>query len=169
VNDTVQFIFHDEEVIALLQSVEVALSPMALSEFMAGPVASYLEVRVAERFASEGDDVTGKWAPLAAATQAIRSSLGYGSAHPINVRTGEMLEFVSTGDAKVEAGGASYTMPGSSPQGDLAAKMELAQNGGVSESGRDIPARPVLGLNMVDLEAVVGLLESHIAAGGSLL
>lgn len=167
---SVQYLVEDADVVAILQALEVALSPVGLMPWMEGPLAAYMEERVASRFATEGDDVTGKWVPLSAATQAIRTSQGYGGAHPINVRTGEMEEFVRTHAVHSEGdAGVVFHMPQDMPQGELAAKMDMAQNGGTTEQGKPVPARPVLGMNLADLDVVTRLLSEHVNHGGSLL
>lgn len=159
-----------KSVIAMIQGVELALSPMGLTDFLGDEVAYWFAERVEQRFEAEGDSVSGKWAPLAASTQAIRSSLGYGATGPINVRTTSLYDYVSqTGKAVPVPGGAMYTTPGAPAQGELAAKMEHAQVGGVSDSGKPYPARPVLGMDLKDLGAVLELLDKHINRGGSLV
>lgn len=154
------------DVLSLLRAVDAALSPVGLYAFMQGPVEMYMESRIEDRFMSEGDDVTGKWAPLAAATQAIRSSQGYGASGPINVRTGQLKDAVLLNDVVSIPGGAQMTIPASPPQGELAEKLEHAQNGGISQAGKPYPARPVLGLNWNDTAAVIALLNRYIAVGG---
>lgn len=171
VDGSVSYIFDDKQVLALLQAVELALSPMSLLTWMDEAVAPFFDERITSRFDTEGDEAVGRWVPLAAATQAIRASEGYGAAHPINVRTGELRDFVRTHGTRAEGdAGVVLQYPERLPQGELAEKMDLAQNGGTSgATGGAVPARPVLGMGTADLTAVIGLLEKHVTVGGSIL
>ena len=165
---SIQVIFRDEEVQHLLERLDVALSPAALAEFFLGAeVGPYLLGRIENRFEQEGDDVSGAWAPLKDATQSIRAALGFQPAHPINVRTGELLQFLMHGwQAAPEAFGASLTVPDNDPTGELEEKMMMAQAGGP----RAVP-RPVLGMNLTDLAVVLMELDRYLTkmTGGTRL
>ena len=148
---------------AMLQNLELKLAPPNIAAFLHVEVDPYLAMRAANRFSNEGDDVTGPWAPLQPATQAIRSSQGFGASHPINVRTGELERYIvnSGGDTSVNPAGATLTFPGSPASGELADKVQTAQ------SGRGVPPtvpRPVLGLNQNDLLAVLTATALYIQA-----
>lgn len=170
VEGAVRFEFHDQEVMALLQGLEIALSPVGIASILGGDIADWFQNRITDRFVEQGDDASGQWTPLAEATQAIRASLGYGASGPINVRTGELYKFVRESKAVAPNGfGATLKIPGEEPQGELAQKMMHAQQGGISDAGKPYPARPVVAMNAADLAAVVARLSLHIQQGGSLI
>jgi hypothetical protein len=161
------------QVARMLLGLETATNPVAIAGFLGSTVDPYLRGRGRRRFSEEGDDVTGKWVPLSPATQAIRADLGYGADHPINVRTGELERYINDSPNQLSAHpwGASLTLPGNPPTGDLADKVMTAQQGSTSStSGRPIPPRPVLGMNQKDTMAVLLLLYGYIknAMGGRL-
>ena len=162
-----QIIGDDRGVTALLSNLERALEPPSIASFLGSRVDPILRKRAKDRFRMEGDDVSGGWVPLASSTQAIRASQGYGPAHPINKRTGQLEDYI-TGyrpDISIDPGlGASINFPGGSPQGDLADKLKVAQSGALFPR---TPARRVLGVNEKDLELIMIALSRHIAQGGS--
>ena len=132
---------------AMLERIDSALSPTGLAAFMGLAVGPWVKERAQSRFAQEGDDVTGKWAPLADATVEIREHAGFEGSHPINKRTGELEEFITQGQIGVVStpGLTVMTYPKDPPAGKgIRQKMETAQ------VGRSFPStkpRPVLGLN----------------------
>jgi len=147
---------------AILTGLQIKLSPPAMMAWMQAAVVPYIQQRVANRFAGEGDDVVGKWHPLKVETEAIRLKAGYGGAHPINVRTGQMKNFL-TGSfgSTISAGGITeLEFPNQgSVTGQLAQKIMTAQ------MGTAIPptqARPVLGLNINDNMALTALLSGYL-------
>lgn len=143
----------------MLHRLDIALSPQGLAGFLQSEVDPYLRGRAESRFEQEGDDVTGKWAPLLPATQNIRAEMGYGPDHPINIRTSELHDYITQGDAAttIFPWGAGITLPGTPPEGELLEKMMRAQSG----DERTVP-RPVLGMNQTDLAAVLLLLARYI-------
>lgn len=145
----------------MLMRLDSAISPVGLVAFLGGTVDPYLRQRASERFANEGDDVTGKWAPLSQATQSIRQQMGYGGAHPINVRTGEMEDYITDSPNNLAAHpwGASLTLPGNEPQGELLKKVRGAQQG-----ENQAPPRPVIGMNERDLAYVLLALYNYVQA-----
>lgn len=154
----------------LLLRVNTALNPTALSEFLIGDVGPWLQERGRQRFAQEGDDVSGKWAPLQDSTQRIREAgqqAGFwtvGPEHPINKRTGELEDYITHGVGTTIpwSSGSSLVFPDPSPMPkDLRAKLKTAQRG--SPNPRTV-ARPVLGLNEQDLQVVLTRLLNHISA-----
>lgn len=160
-----QIIGDDRGVAAMLGRLEMALEPASIAAFLGARVDPILKKRAKDRFRSEGDDVSGKWEPLASSTQSIRASQGYGPAHPINIRTGQMEAYI-TGfrpDITIEPGlGARLDFPGGSPSESVTDKIRVAQQGDART-----PRRPVLGVNERDLELVMVALAFHIADGGS--
>jgi hypothetical protein len=165
-----QMEIEDKSVRAMLTRVETMLEPASIAGFLMSAVVPYLQKRGKMRFESEGDDVSGKWLPLTEGTQAIRSAAGYGAEHPINVRSGELKDYIigSTGMPTVEAGGATLTYPGTPPGNtDLKNKLAVAQSGGPNTQAgyRPTPARPVLGLNEADLASVTVMLAIFLYSG----
>lgn len=150
------------DVEAMLARAASAVSGPSLALFMRASADPYLRRRAQERFASEGDAaVGGGWRPLRESTAQIRTELGYRPRHPINRRTGELEEFITGGVGSVvsEPQGAMLTRPARQPAGEVRDKLETAQR------GRDDPhtlPRPVLGLDTIDLQAVMVSLEAHI-------
>lgn len=154
----------------MMKVIDTSLSAVALAGFMSGVVGPYLQSRAADRFEGEGDDVVGAWAPLASVTVDIRANQGYGGAHPINRRTDELRDYIVNGPMatpSLPGVGTDLIMPGKPPQGELVDKLVHAQRGGVSDSGKEFPARPVLGMNERDLAFVLLALATHVEKTGS--
>lgn len=151
-----EFIVKDADVEQMLVRAVAFSSPAGAMAFLHLTMGPYLRKRAKERFRNEGDDVTGPWAPLSAATQQIRASGNWPVApdHPINRRSGELENWVVDGgwDAYPMALGASMRYPGKQPSGNLKKKVVGAQQGEGTA-----PARPVLGVNEADLAAFVAL------------
>jgi len=138
------------------------LQPGAIESWLGEVLDTQLHNRVKNRFAKEGDDAVGRWAPLTLATQMIRANAQFGAAHPINVRTGELKSFVEDSPGRVELDtlGATLTLPGSQPGGELGKKFAGAQQGEGTA-----PPRPVLGMNSKDTIAAMTALELYIRTG----
>lgn len=150
-----------ENVEQMLARTSLAVSSVGMFTFLSGVVGPWLKERAEDRFAAEGDDVSGKWAPLESYTQQVRSSGGYGAEHPINRRTGELENFITGGgwDVVSVAGFSQLTFPGNAPSAREAMKVATAQIGAAHPS---TPARPVLGVNGVDLAFVLAALATHV-------
>lgn len=155
----------------MLARLDTALSAEALAEFLTVKIAPFLGARAKERFHSEGDDASGKWAPLMPATQSIRAfgAQTYGWAigpdHPINRRTGQLEDYITSGNGKTIpwASGASLVYPDpANAQGELKDKLTTAQKGRVSP--KTVP-RKVLAVNETDLDYVLRRLSEHIVVG----
>lgn len=159
----------EENVSTTLAALDRTLDPLVLSlVFLTGKVGPYLTVRAKNRFASEGDDVTGAWAPLKDATERIRASgramqlWTVGDSHPINRRTGELERYITGGNlyAYPTSVGASLQFPKPSGKKSIREKMRTAQRGKASPN--TVP-RPVLGLNSQDglfmLAALAGIIK----------
>jgi hypothetical protein len=145
------------------------LEAEGMAAWMGTTVGPWLRKRASDRFASEGDDVSGPWAPLSPATQMIRAEGPWAVSgdHPINRRTGELENWVAQGTwfAYPDTLGASLTYPAGEPVGELREKMEVAQRGRPQSLGPDKPrtvARPVLGVNEADLAFVMTALAMDI-------
>jgi hypothetical protein len=153
----------DVNVIVDSREVEKALADLAtlfsnegLTAFMGTIVAPYLAKRAKERFASEGDDVVGKWFPLTPYTKNLRREQGFGEG-PINRRTGELENWVTSGTFFPYPAGGGVTMryPRDKPTGELRKKVQTAQGGKVKPR---TPPRPVVGVNEIDLGFVTSAL-----------
>lgn len=154
----------DTAVKKMMLGLEHSLSGGALAAWMTGTMDPWVRTRAKSRFANEGDDASGKWAPLAPATQDIRENLGYGRAHPINRRTSALEQFITGTPGQIVFGPnmAVLTYLENVPSKDyLPRKVEIAQLGEEREIG-DTPARPVLDLGMVDLEFAMKSLANGI-------
>jgi hypothetical protein len=138
-------------------------------DFLQDYVDPILRQTTEQRFASEGDAVSGPWAPLAPATVNMRG----GRAHPINVRTGAMKQYLvdSDPDISVHSLGATMWSPGKTGSKKLQDKVRIAQEGGTTPTGRPVPARPVLGAGEQDLARIMVAmsmyLAKHVATGGA--
>jgi hypothetical protein len=163
----IRIIGDDKGVARLLRRVSTAVSPPAMAAMLTGVVAPYLSERAEARFANEGDDVVGRWAPLLPATQAARASgranqqWTVGDAHPINQRTHELHDYITGGHdpAYPHSLGATLAFPQISPTSrrGIVEKMKTAQLG-----KHDTVPRPVLGLNEQDLGFVLTAIAFHI-------
>lgn len=160
-----EIVGNERGVQAMLNQIDSALSPVGLAAFLGLAVGPWVKERAADRFASEGDDVSGKWAPLQQTTIEIRENMGFGPG-PINKRTGELEEYITQGQVGITAGPgvASMRYPENPPRTkSLREKMSTAQR------GRNHPktiARPVLGLNERDLGQVITMLAFHVQGQG---
>lgn len=145
-----------------LARLSAVVSPQGMGVFLNETVARYLRERIARRFDSEGDDVSGKWAPLTDATMQIRANKGYPPAHPINVRTGTLRNYIENSPDRldIDPTGAMLTLPGRAPTGSLKKKVLGAQQG-----ENRAPARPVLGVNATDMAFTMTALEAFIRSG----
>lgn len=163
----VQIVGEDQGVRAMLMATLEAVDPAHMLLFMGGMVQPYIEARIAGRFSNEGDDVSGKWAPLSDTTRHIRETEGYPGEHPINVRTGAMREWLLSAPPDFTATGfeASMAFPGGDPSQSILDKLETAQ------MGRETPAtqpRPVLGLGPADLAFVLQAMSEWVSRWVSL-
>lgn len=155
---TYDFFSDDNGIQAVLMRMDTALNPVSIAEFLGATVEPWFHTRTQDRFLSEGDDVTGKWVPLSAATREIRTSQGFGAEGPINVRTTQLENYIVNSPGLLEsAGSASLTLPGTPATDVLQKKLTTAQEG-----DRRTPARPVLGMNEKDLVFVLYALGGFV-------
>src|ERR1044072_8222920 len=156
----------------MLESLDAALSNFALMAFLSGEVAPWLSERAKSRFASEGDDVSGgTWVPLEATTENVRRMgreqglWAVGDAHPINVRTGELQRYITSGNGQtlpLGGDGAVLTYPRPTTNKELKQKIKTAQVGGQAPNARrPTPARPVLGISTYDASVILVALAHH--------
>jgi hypothetical protein len=145
-----------------MQFLEARLSPIGLVTFLKTVVDPFIRNRIQERFAGEGDDVSGNWHPLSVATQQIRASYGFPPAHPINVRTGKLASWLvgSSSDVKQFGIGASLQHPPPGSDAILAKKLATAQSG---SSQPPTAPRPVIGVNENDLLFVTSSLVAWLS------
>jgi hypothetical protein len=150
----------------MLDAVDSALSVTGLAQFLYGMVGPWVKQRAADRFQTEGDDVTGRWAPLQEATVRIRESAGHGGEHPINVRTGELEAYITGGQiGVVSSPGLGVLKYPKDPPKTIALKTKLS----TAQRGRTNPStvpRPVLGLGERDLAQVMVMLAFHVQKEG---
>lgn len=146
-----------------LNKLDVLFSAAGLSSFMTAEIGPYVRERAQKRFASEGDDAVGSWAPLMLSTQMIRAAGDWpvGPDHPINRRTGELEDWVTKSAWQVsEVEDMSVLMyPGDEPGGELASKVRTAQSG---KSSPKTVARPVLAMNEADEMFIVTAMSTAI-------
>lgn len=146
----------------LLINLTLRLQASGLESFMRTVAVPWLQRRAAQRFGSEGDDATGHWTPLRKATEAFRARGGFQPAHPINVRTLAMFDFITNANGNVTGGPgySSLNWPGASGRtSDLAKKIRTAQ--GLTQG---IVARPVLGLSPRDDIFISSRLLVHLTS-----
>lgn len=168
----IQIVGNSDQVDTMLKYLDTALNPLALVNFLTYDVSPWLGERAEMRFRGEGDDAVGQWAPLKPTTNAIRQSKGFPPVHPINLRTGELENYILSGtfsQAVPNSIGATLAFPGPGAPGagsrNVRKKMETAQIGRNGKP-RTVP-RPVLGMNEKDLTYVLTALAFHLGSGGN--
>lgn len=154
---------------AMLRHLDTALSPVAMAGFLGVKVGTFLKERATARFKGEGDDVSGRWAPLQPSTQLVRSYGPWpvGPDSPINKRTGELEAYITQSDiyAWGHSMGATVMYPGKIPNSKgLQQKMQTAQQG---RARPRTVKRPVLGVNERDLTEVMTMLAFHVQSYSS--
>lgn len=147
-----------------LDLLEATISPTSLAYFLATDAHETILDRMESRFTQEGDDASGPWAPLAYMTQQIRRSMGLGDQHPINVRTGDFLDWLRNAQPAIQyvrATGVKYTYPGTMPSDpQMVKKFKTSQQG---QKSRPVTvARPALAMNETDLGLITGRLEAYV-------
>lgn len=151
---------------ATLVRMETSLSPIGLSIFLIGGVLPWVKERAQARFTDEGDDVSGKWAPLETSTQEFRTNgpWGVGASSPINKRSGDLEDYITKSNATLATGADSAYMvyPDRAPTGALDEKVRTAQSG---KDKPKTPPRPVLGLNETDLAYTMQILQFYVENG----
>jgi hypothetical protein len=147
-----------QDVDRAVRTLEEAISEGTLSRFFQAEVGPWLSHRARERFANEGDDAVGDWAPLSQATIRVKRSMGYLS-QGINRRTGQLEDWATDGsfDAQATADGGKFNYPRKKPTGRLKKKVSGAQNG----TDR-APARPVVGFSDLDAEIILQMFAHHL-------
>lgn len=162
-----------DQVNMYLEHLESRLTFHELALWLETEIKPYLVERIQQRFANEGDDVVGTWAPLTPRTQQWRAwgrekqMWDVGDDHPINQRTRDMYEYLTEGTWQVYTGGAgqgsAVLSSPTSKQNDRVMREKLSQ----AQRGRGrSPARPVLGLGPPDLAYFLTEFAIHLAGGG---
>lgn len=170
------FVVSKDDAVQLLSKLEMRLSSPSIAGFLGQVVDPYIRRRARDRFAEEGDDVSGPWEPLSETTQRIRESMGYGPTGPINVRTTQMERYVTQSPERLVAHslGATLYSPGGNPTGELRSKLARAQGSKRKVQGRPgrrgggmgfTPPRPVIGVNERDLIWTMGALKAFVEGG----
>lgn len=160
----IQMQLESETLLGLLTRLETAHSPEALTIFMQASIGPYLRQRARNRFANEGDDASGPWAPLADTTRVFRESMGYAPDHPINVRTHALEQYITgaqVGVSPTSTEGAILTFPENPPTGETERKLKTAQYG--KYAPKTVP-RPVIAVNEVDVAFATTALQDYIVS-----
>lgn len=160
--------------LAAFELTTAQLGAAGLHAFAMTSILPWLQRRISRRFASEGDEVTGKWAELMHTTGMIRSSQGYPAWHPINQRSGRLRRWLTSSFRITPGYGVVVTLPGNGSPLDME-KLTIAQKGGYSRKrvgsragpNRPAPARPVLGLGKADEYKINRDLMEWIRVGGA--
>ncbi len=154
------------EVGELLAATWAALSGPSLAVFLETMASEYFTEEIIDRFAYEGDDASGDWAPLADSTRRIREALGYPGSNPINERTQELLKFVAFHrEFGVGPNMGFMDVPGKPDTQSVEAKLRTAQQGSSNNPlfpGATTPPRPVLATNAGDMVNLLRLLEIYL-------
>lgn len=150
----------------MLSATLRAVNVSSMLAFLEGPANRFMTQEILERFDSEGDTKSGDWPALTQATERIRESLGFPPSHPINQRTGELLQFVSQHrEFHVAPQMASMDIPGKPQTASVEYKLLHAQLGTAVNPmipGAVTPPRPVLAYDAGTMEVLLKLLQVHI-------
>lgn len=152
----------------LLRDLQTSISGPSLNKFLEEDAAKFFRDDIESRFNEEGDPLSGFWPELSEATVNIKRDLPdlQGSPEQINIRTGELLAFV-TGDYDTFVGAdwAMMNVPGDPPDPITAIKLKTAQQGSDNNPIPNFgptPARPVLAISEMMMGTLLGMLEAHI-------
>ena len=148
-----------------LAELAAKLEPTAMAAGFKEVLDENFARNVSQRFADEGDATVGKWAPLAESTRSVRAALArqglpIGPAHPINVRTGGLRDWATSGRGVAGPTGTGwlYTYPSVEPADQLLKKVTTAQEG---QTGR-VPSRPVLAIGVAEAAQVTRLTGEYL-------
>lgn len=165
---SVSIVGDSREVDRLISRLDFLLGPVGMTYFLAGQVTPYLKARARNRFASEGDEMSGPWAALSPVTASIRSTLGFPPDHPINHRTGALERWVvdSAPTVLMTPVVSVLTYPGTPPTGKLREKVITAQTGRTASKTSGTVPRPVLGMDATDYVAILAMLALSVETVG---
>lgn len=161
------------QVDSMIHRAMQAVSGPSLHAFLETMASEYFTEEIIDRFAYEGDDKSGDWAPLKESTERIRQALGYPGANPVNERTQELLEFVAFHRGFAQGPNfAQMDVPGEAPSQSIEAKLRTAQQGTSINPlfpGAYTPPRPVLATDEGDMANLLRLLQLWVmqAVAGS--
>ena len=156
-----------KEVEELLDRLDTCFSPAGMAQFMRRDVAPYLRSRAAKRFSGGGDDASGAWVPLAHSTTLRRARgiasgeySGIGPDSPINVRHGEMRDYIAYAPGEITTGDdvTLHFPKRGAHAGNMRYKIGTAQRG----AGGRTPARPVLAVSQTDANNIALDMTSYI-------
>lgn len=156
----------EEDVLVSLYALLTATSGPSLGMYLETVVEEWLESRARQRFESEGDAASGQWEQLLfPETHEFRRSQGFPPAHPINRRTGALMNWVTTAGGTTtvfSAGsGAILSWPDMPSNAETMEKLRTAQTG---KGDPYTPRRPVLAIDAIDMSFALDSLEKWIIA-----
>jgi hypothetical protein len=158
----------DSAVQGLFARLEASIMPTSLFEFMEAAAWPMFSDRIMDRFAYEGDSASGTWPDLSPATVAIKEKLGVDFPDAPNVRTGEMLEFLTHSHHTMPTeGGVEMVFPVDTGDAIMTRKIQVAQGGDpgpnwLNEAMAPTPARPVIAIDEVDMASLLKALSIHV-------
>lgn len=161
----IMFDVEAKSVHGLLSDLQSKLDPFHMGTFLHGLMVPHLNRSFKAGFDSERAPDGSGWAPLTDATVQIRKDAGFGGAHPINVRGGELERYITQSSGTIVTTGTDailkYPSERGVPSGSLGKKVRGAQKG----EGK-APPRPVLGLNEADLAFLLAGLMGYVQTAG---
>jgi hypothetical protein len=158
-----------KEALALIERGIRATDEASFALFMTTDVREYLQDRVRQRFADEGDDAVGAWLPLDPDTVAIKEKQG--RSRGTNIRTGALFEWLTEAEGRLFGAEEQVILewPSDPPSAEVLEHFLTAQEGS-EETGA--PARPVLGFSTVDFWSIMNDLNEflviRLSVGGDL-
>lgn len=147
----------------VVTAFEHALNQAAIARWLGDFGPKLLQDRASDRFDTEGDTASGRWADLKPFTESTREALGYGGSHPINVRTGQLRAWLTSNMGELRTAGGQTALlewPSAPPMAnELIDKLQVAQQG--LQNPKTV-ARPVVAVDAFDLEELMLGLRDHI-------
>lgn len=165
----------DGEVNALMRAADAATTPASFAKFHYAFTSPYMRSKARDRFRSQGDEASGRWAPLRDATEEIRENAGFPGASPINKRTGGLEAYIigRPGEVTVTPVDSALFFPARPTSRAEVEKLKTAQQGkpggtplfgGAQGMGAPTPPRPVAAMDATDLIHTMSALQIHVAA-----
>lgn len=166
------FVFEvdDEGVRQAFIQLDKAISPRSLITFMRTKVTPYFRSQFDASFTLEGR--TREWSSLSELwTVSEREEKGFGGAHPIQQRTGDLRSLVTGfhGETWVAAGEVYYQIPDNSELFEKYIGLQMGINPNPLPGHDPIPARPMVEMVSSDVEMLLSMLSRHINFVGGLL
>lgn len=159
----VDIVINDEKINSKLNRLEYLFSGPMIAALLDQGVVQLLQADAMRRFRTQGASDGAEWAPLRDSTLDIRASDGYPyPMFPINVRTGELSDYVlhGLGDTAVIGDYAQLTWPDPLPDsGNLKHAYRQAQRG---NQAKNSPPRPVVQLSVQGMTAIYLALTTPI-------